>query len=344
MRKLFSAFISIPICLLFILEVSAHPGGTDADGGHWDYDAGEYHYHHGYTAHSHYDMDGDGAVDCPYDFKDRTGSQSGTSTGGTSYSSRSYNDSSNTRIVTVYEDREVIKEVPVTPMWIKSVLYALIFLLFAFFIIAKFKVNRLKKDLKDQTDLHARSEKENREILAGFNADAVNVYGKSYLYRICGAPHGDYMGADNLPAAYYGSNQKWGEKYTFYWGGASTRKFHRYTCRFARSNSYVNAYTLKKYKHLCVPCSICNPEIPNMAWVEKYLIYIKFLGKYSVEPPTVDIKNEIEGNPMMGSITQEMLVDTALELGVSLKTALLIINQERKLHGIPELKATQFDL
>ena len=141
MRKLFSAFISILICILFVLEVSAHPGGTDSDGGHWDYDAGEYHYHHGYTAHSHYDMDGDGAVDCPYDFVDRTDSHSGTSNGGSSYSSRSYNDSSNTRIVTVYEDREVIKEVPVIPIWIKwAAGLSIVWILYLI------KSNRWKKD------------------------------------------------------------------------------------------------------------------------------------------------------------------------------------------------------
>lgn len=40
--------------------VYAHSGGTDIYGGHYDYDEGEYHYHHGYAAHKH-----DNGV-CPY--------------------------------------------------------------------------------------------------------------------------------------------------------------------------------------------------------------------------------------------------------------------------------------
>ena len=54
------------------LGVKAHPGRTDSKGGHTNHSTGEYHYHHGYSAHNHYDMDGDGTIDCPYDFDDKT--------------------------------------------------------------------------------------------------------------------------------------------------------------------------------------------------------------------------------------------------------------------------------
>lgn len=72
----------LPICAF------AHPGNTNDDGGHYDRSTGEYHYHHGYPAHDHYDMDGDGIIDCPYDFDDKTGENSGSSSsgGGHSYS------------------------------------------------------------------------------------------------------------------------------------------------------------------------------------------------------------------------------------------------------------------
>lgn len=39
--------------MLCIICASAHPGHTDAAGGHWDSSTGEYHYHHGYPAHQH---------------------------------------------------------------------------------------------------------------------------------------------------------------------------------------------------------------------------------------------------------------------------------------------------
>ena len=68
--------IALAICLQLPVIALAHPGGTDYSGGHTDHDSGEYHYHHGYPAHDHYDMDGDGTVDCPYKFDDKTGSSS----------------------------------------------------------------------------------------------------------------------------------------------------------------------------------------------------------------------------------------------------------------------------
>ena len=59
------------LALLLSLPVLAHSGGTDSNGGHNG--PGGYHYHHGYPAHQH-----EGG-ECPYDFDDRTGESSGTS-------------------------------------------------------------------------------------------------------------------------------------------------------------------------------------------------------------------------------------------------------------------------
>ena len=62
------------VFLLLIPSIAfAHPGRTDANGGHYDRSTGEYHYHHGYEAHQH----PDGI--CPYDYNDRTGVSSGSS-------------------------------------------------------------------------------------------------------------------------------------------------------------------------------------------------------------------------------------------------------------------------
>lgn len=59
--------------LLANLPISAHPGKTDGDGGHYNRSTGEYHYHHGFSAHQHTN-----GV-CPYDFQDRTSHSSGGS-------------------------------------------------------------------------------------------------------------------------------------------------------------------------------------------------------------------------------------------------------------------------
>lgn len=76
MRKFF-VFLLIVLLVTPCLAM-AHPGRTDGDGGHTESSTGEYHYHHGYPAHDHYDMDGDGRKDCPYNFDDKTGYNSGS--------------------------------------------------------------------------------------------------------------------------------------------------------------------------------------------------------------------------------------------------------------------------
>lgn len=69
--------VCLTLCACLTIVAYAHSGKTDADGGHTDSSTGEYHYHHGYPAHQHSDLDGDGILDCPYKFDDKTGS-SGT--------------------------------------------------------------------------------------------------------------------------------------------------------------------------------------------------------------------------------------------------------------------------
>lgn len=83
MRRIFAVFVLVVFLLPVV--VYAHPGNTDGSGGHYDYSTGEYHYHHGYEAHDHWDMDGDGDVDCPYLFDDKTGQNSGGGSSGSSY-------------------------------------------------------------------------------------------------------------------------------------------------------------------------------------------------------------------------------------------------------------------
>lgn len=73
--------VFIALVGLLIVPALAHPGGTDYKGGHTDHSTGEYHYHHGYSAHDHVD-----GV-CPYDFDDKTGEDSGSWGGGVAYAS-----------------------------------------------------------------------------------------------------------------------------------------------------------------------------------------------------------------------------------------------------------------
>ena len=69
---LLKLLLCIMLCLSLPVAAYAHPGKTDSQGGHTNQSTGEYHYHHGQPEHQHYDMDGDGLPDCPYDFQDKT--------------------------------------------------------------------------------------------------------------------------------------------------------------------------------------------------------------------------------------------------------------------------------
>lgn len=72
-KRILSLWIAGLVLLILVVPTFAHSGGTDGEGGHRDSSTGEYHYHHGYPAHQHTDGI------CPYDFEDKTGQNSGTS-------------------------------------------------------------------------------------------------------------------------------------------------------------------------------------------------------------------------------------------------------------------------
>lgn len=75
--KQFLAAVLVAV-LVIPSPVFAHGGRTDASGGHTDRSTGEYHYHHGYSAHQH----PNGL--CPYNFDDQTDHSTGTSSGNSS--------------------------------------------------------------------------------------------------------------------------------------------------------------------------------------------------------------------------------------------------------------------
>ena len=78
--RLIKLLFFVAVFLSLTTVAYAHPGGTDSEGGHHDRSTGEYHFHHGYSAHQHSDFDGDGTLDCPYEFDDKTDHSSTKST------------------------------------------------------------------------------------------------------------------------------------------------------------------------------------------------------------------------------------------------------------------------
>jgi hypothetical protein len=90
---------------------------TDGNGGHYNSSTGEYHYHHGYPAHSHTN-----GV-CPYEYDDKTG-QSGWFT---------ENYVQNTYSAYVVEDPEEVKLYKTAGDIIWNVFFIVLFVFLALF-------------------------------------------------------------------------------------------------------------------------------------------------------------------------------------------------------------------
>lgn len=101
--------------------VFAHPGRTDSNGGHYDRETGEYHYHHGFEAHQH--VNGE----CPFDFVDLTGQNSGGDGDGRSHVADSNSAKSNSKEIPVA--MRIIMAVMISPIAITMLIQVKLLLL-----------------------------------------------------------------------------------------------------------------------------------------------------------------------------------------------------------------------
>ena len=54
LKKKYNCVIKVLLVLIIMTSnVFGHSGRTDSNGGHYNRSTGEYHYHHGYSAHQH---------------------------------------------------------------------------------------------------------------------------------------------------------------------------------------------------------------------------------------------------------------------------------------------------
>lgn len=297
------------LILLLTMTVVAHPGRTDARGGHRDSSTDEYHYHHGYPAHQHTDLDGDGKADCPYDFDDKTRHDSGSSSGQT----------------------RVISEQPATgekptqrlSVWIyifaAFVLWLLYQIIKALYAAAKVKAKKKAEDinsfneamkelnsiqkttynsevytvitkdelgcmlleLQEQLDsLLARkaafdqSVRENAKELAAQH-DALAIRQKNFSENYHDAFFSHIDKATPIPNGCFigidGLPHTTGDdRYTFYIN-KNSHIFHSKTCYHARNASPINAVNVDR-TYLC-PCSSCKPKA-DLSWYYSRMVYL----------------------------------------------------------------------
>lgn len=271
MKKFLLLCFSLAIISCLTVSSYAHPGRTDANGGHTDNSTGEYHYHHGYPAHNHRDMDGDGDLDCPYLFDDKTDKGSSNS-----ISSSKNNTSKNSYATTSKGDET---QVPNFVYWIIGILVVAI--------ICMYKIIRDKsKENIDTEQRYMRIIKdEEAKVKAEVNAlhkALKEKYGEDYLCAISGAPDGDFFGKDELPHSASVRENIYSDKYTFYLCSPPSShevRYHHRSCRYARSIFPVNALVIKNNRRF-KPCMLCPCGLPDTSWAEKYKQHYKFLSKY----------------------------------------------------------------
>lgn len=256
--KRFLAFL-LAFLLLLSPAVLAHSGRTDANGGHYDRSTGEYHYHHGYPAHKHYDMDGDGVVDCPYNFDDQTGRNSGGSSSGSKKSS-----GQSTYAAPAPTPTPKKKGITVPPMLVLGIcaipIGATVLIVICAPIYAL--VDRIVKKRQEKKE----------------KAECTALYAGKAITDLVDIPRGSSIGADGLPRS--GGDSKWGKLYTFYVTKTGKTYHRKYGC--SRARTAVNAYNIQTKGRL-FPCGICKPELPDMTWVEQYKAVKQNAEKYRID-------------------------------------------------------------
>lgn len=271
-KKLLSFFLFLPLLVCaFSAPISAHPGGTDANGGHIDHSTGEYHYHHGYPAHQH-----DGGQ-CPYDFDDKTGQASGLNSGsnaGVKPVTKSAGVEQNNFVdddtqSSAYQDDT---EKPHTK---KN--YGYYFILGGAVFLAYKGWNYKKKQEEER--------EEKKRVEAVRKENWLAKYAGKDIAKLAKMPEDAYF-VEGLPATR--GKTKYGN-YTVY--VAPTGKcFHQLsTCGGAR-NLICSNYALN-YNRL--PCKKCVKGIPEIQW---YKDYMKILSeKKELQITDEDVRIYIEG-------------------------------------------------
>ena len=273
--------ILVFLMLFLPVTVMAHPGRTDGRGGHTDHSTGEYHYHHGYPAHQHYDMDGDGKADCPYDFKDKTDNSTGSGNSITNYTTTPTTEATEPSIrstMPTTPKTTAQKEERPVPSWIYWCFGILIAVIFVMYGIIRSKDKQMKEQERTFRDREDTQKREISKGLASFHNALVGKYGDRYIFEISGAPKGDYLDKELLPHS--SSAQKFGrDPYIYYFGGNpnwSNVKYHHRTCRFAKESYPVNAYQINKRRDV-QRCALCYCILPDTDWVDKYKQLYAFL-------------------------------------------------------------------
>lgn len=235
MKKKLAIVLSFILAVTLSVTAYAHSGKTDANGGHYDHSTGEYHYHHGYPAHQHTNGI------CPYDFDDRTGWNSGSSSNSTDSPPR-VSDSAPSAVETANAKSPSLSKagISIHPFLLFLAAAALIRLLVGLYRIRKLRAQK------------ALEEKKRQERFLSEQKRLQNLYAGKKLSELVPPPTpGDHIGQDGLPCGQ--GPEPWGTRYTIYVSSSKSRVFHdrRFcSCTMCRPINITQAGNRR-------PCSKC---------------------------------------------------------------------------------------
>lgn len=253
MKRFFIMCITLFIFFFLSITVYAHPGRTDANGGHYDRSTGQYHYH--------------------------TGEYAGKRGGGTPSETLppvvtiSASSPTGSESIQINQDNS---EVANMPTWGYTVLLMLSFL----FLLLYVKLVSTKRELSWEQEHHSTEMAEIAKSLNEFHKMMEDQYGKDYIYELTGAPYG-YKLNKTMDEIYSDAGDSCAFFYASSYFTSTKSKFHKKNCRYAPEYSPKNIYFL--HKNRIEPCKICNPYFPSMEWADAAVRYIKFYKKYAKE-------------------------------------------------------------
>lgn len=263
MRKRHLIPILACILLLFCCTAAyAHPGATDANGGHYDHSTGEYHYHHGYPAHQHPDGR------CPYNYDDRTGWNSGSSSGGSDSVSQSEHQAP-PRCLPVL----LLLSIPVSLIAYKIIKHHVEEQQFR----RSGRSRQMARELQEQIDSIRRRRAALRMQILSKELLPIN--------EVVGAPPGAYIDKDGDP--HLPDPRHPGVDLCAVACNASSRVVHRPSCRYASLMPTVNTqqdYFLGIHRSMYHRCSICEPNISKFPWVPDYRRMVYALSVLGLSP------------------------------------------------------------
>ncbi|MBQ0038340.1 MAG: KTSC domain-containing protein [Clostridiales bacterium] len=286
MKRLTSIIFLLCFITIFCSVIaSAHPGQTDENGGHFDHSTSEYHYHHGYSAHQHYDIDGDGIPDCPYDFNDRIRWNSGSPS----------TSSGNTRTSPFYDPPAPEKDFSTSPGFVAVVFFASCFFALIICLVLmsiqrrymgkqnlKAGIPVLKQNFLDLQSqyysfirgfLSSELKRSCLDLESQYSALQHSFFTSDLLSpeEVSGVPSDSYLDDEGLPrqlGAFYFKDDRY-----YVYVNPNSGVYHTPECRYTQCSSLKNYYILYcgKYGYPKPrPCNFCLPHAPDVSWVDKY--------------------------------------------------------------------------